>query len=242
MWIAANRPAAMALLMTAVVFVVIAAALAAEAQTIGGDSKSSIRPSASTPLKPQGLAPPAYHVEGFRSAKFGMSEAEVRKAIASEFKVDDKTISRNINATEQTTILSVTIPNLLTGAGPARVSYIFGHTRRQLIQVNVLWSAPKNDKVVESPLAGPGAALRNYFLGYGFQSEGLIRDVALADGAVLLFQGVDQKNRAVMLMTGEGLVSDAPRRAGTETQWYLRLSYIENPVKPDVFRIKPGTF
>jgi hypothetical protein len=182
---------------------------------------------------------PAYSVQGFRSAHFGMSEAEVRKAIAADFKLDDKAIARETNQLERTTILAATVPELLAGAGPARVTYIFGFNRQKLIQVNILWTAPKKDGAASS-LGGPGATLRNYFLGFAFKGEAA-RDKVLPDGSVLLFQGGDEKGRVVALLAGEGVIEDA-RAKSNDPQWYLRLSYVEDPVKPDVFRLKPGSF
>ncbi len=183
---------------------------------------------------------PAYSVEGFRSARFGMSEAEVRKAIAADFKLDDKAITRETNPLERTTILAATVADLLPGAGPGRITYIFGFTKHQLIQVNVLWTAPKKEGAANS-LGAPGATLRNYFLGYSFKPESAVRDKALPDGSVLLFQGADEKGRAVALVTGEGVIEDA-RSKTNEAQWYLRLSYVEDPANPDVYRLKPGSF
>jgi hypothetical protein len=180
---------------------------------------------------------PPYAVDGFRSARFGMTEAEIRKAIAADFKLADKAIAREVNPIEQTAILTIKVPDLLPDAGPAQVSYIFGYTRHQLIYVNVLWAAPKKDNA-PNPLLTPATSLRNYFLGYSFRPEGLLRDVAMKDGSVVLFQGIDQKGRAVSLVTGEA--TDGP--AGAERQWVLRLSYVENPAQPDVYRIKPGAF
>src|SRR4051812_37590361 len=147
---------------------------------------------------------PAYSAQGFRSAHFGMSEADVRKAIAADFKLDDKAIARETNQLERTTILAATVPDLLAGAGPARVTYIFGFNRHQLIQVNVLWTAAKKEGAASS-LGAPGASLRNYFLGYAFKAEPA-RDKVLPDGSVLLFQGADEKGRVIALIAGEGVI------------------------------------
>src|SRR4051812_34228732 len=168
---------------------------------------------------------PAYSVQGFRSAHFGMSEADVRKAIAADFKLDDKAIARETNQLERTTILAATVPDLLAGAGPARVTYIFGFNRHQLIQVNVLWTAAKKEGAASS-LGAPGASLRNSFLGYAFKTEPA-RDKVLPDGSVLLFQGADEKGRVIALIAGEGVIEDARSKAN-EPQWYLRLSYVED--------------
>src|SRR5882672_7930121 len=87
--------------------------------------------------EPAATAAAPYASEGFRSARFGMTEADVRKAIAADFKIDDKTIGRESNDVERTVFLTVTVADLLSGAGPARISYIFGYSKHQLIQVNL---------------------------------------------------------------------------------------------------------
>lgn len=210
--------------------------------TTAATAQTKEAPAAPGPTAPAPTAPlPPYEVDGFRSAHFGMTEADVRKAIAADFKAADSAIARDLNTIEQTAILTVTVPDLLAEAGPARVSYVFGYTRHRLIYVNVLWAQPKKDGGANS-LLGPAAALRNYFLGYSFRAEGLLRDVSLSDGSLLLFQGSDNKGRTVALATGEAVAQGEATAAGPDRQWYLRLSYIENPSQPDVFRIKPGTF
>jgi hypothetical protein len=220
----------------------IAAAAALFLGLARGPADAAGEPGKDAPAADQGAAPaapnlPAYEVEGFRSARFGMTEAEIRKAIAADFKVADKAITREVNAAEQTAILNVTVPDLLSEAGPAHISYVFGYSRHQLIYVNVLWNAPKKDGAATNALLGPAAALRSYFMAYSFRPEGLVRDATLSDGSLVLLQGADGKGRAVTLITGETAGPGA-----TEHQWYLRLSYIENPGQPDIFRIKPGAF
>lgn len=65
-------------------------------------------------------------VEGFRSARFGMEEADVRKVINSDFKLSgDAVISEN-NLVQRTSALGITVPDLIAGAGKADVHYVFG--------------------------------------------------------------------------------------------------------------------
>src|SRR5271169_2294047 len=63
-------------------------------------------------------------VTGFRGAKWGMSESEVKAVIAADFKISADKVKSEQNPNERTTVLTVTVPDLLDGAGPARVSYI----------------------------------------------------------------------------------------------------------------------
>jgi hypothetical protein len=181
-----------------------------------------------------------YSVEGFRSAHFGMGEDAVRSAIHADFKIPDAKIVKETNPTERTTALTVSVPNLLPGAGPARVSYILGYAQKQLIHVNAIWTSPKPAEGLPNELMGAATALRNYFLSLGFERDGLVHDAPLADGAVLLFQGSDLKGRMVSLIAGSVQARRTDKK--TEVEQVIRLSYIENPKNPDIYRISPGSF
>src|SRR5579864_1917738 len=85
-------------------------------------------PAAPAPAAPAAPAAQPLHVEGFRSAHWGMAEAQVRAAIAKDFKVTPDKIKSEENLAERTQVLSVLVPDLLEGAGPARASYIFGYS------------------------------------------------------------------------------------------------------------------
>src|SRR5262245_16713901 len=82
---------------------------------------------------------PKYEVTGFRDARFGMTEPEVRTAIKKSFLVKDADIKTGSNPTEGTTLLTVRVSSLDPGPGTATVTYIFGNKSKKLIQVNVGW-------------------------------------------------------------------------------------------------------
>lgn len=185
---------------------------------------------------------PAYAVEGFRSARFGMTEEAVRKAIVADFKLPDSAIVKENNPTERTTILMINVPNILAGAGTAQISYILGYTHKQLIHVNLIWTAPKPKENEPNDFMGAAMALRNYFLSFGFRPEGFLHDARLPDGSLALIQGADHKGRLVSLVVAELAGQDAGAKKPAEAQQIIRLSYVENPKTPDVYRIKPGSF
>ena len=54
-------------------------------------------------------------IDGFRSAKFGMSEKQVMRAIAKDFKISKSKVKLDVHPTEKTTNLSITVPKLLGG-------------------------------------------------------------------------------------------------------------------------------
>src|SRR5207244_4722112 len=78
-------------------------------------------------------------VEGFRSARWGMTEVQVKAAIQKDFNIPVDKEQVEENPSERTSVLSVTGNEILEGAGKARISYILGYTTKKLIQVNVIW-------------------------------------------------------------------------------------------------------
>ena len=70
---------------------------------------------------------------------WGMTEAQVKAAILKDFNIAADKVQTEENSSERTTVLSITVNELLEGAGKARVSYILGYSSKKLIQVNVVW-------------------------------------------------------------------------------------------------------
>jgi len=61
---------------------------------------------------------PKYEVAGFRDARFGMTEQEVRALIVKAFGVKDTDIQSTSNPTEGTTLVNVRVNSLDPGPGP----------------------------------------------------------------------------------------------------------------------------
>jgi len=75
-----------------------------------------------TNSQPSEAPPTTVHVGGFRDAKWGMTEAEVKSAIFTQFKMPIDKLKGEVNPTEKTTVLPITVPDLIEGAGTARIS------------------------------------------------------------------------------------------------------------------------
>ncbi len=183
-------------------------------------------------------------VEGYRSARFGMAEAEVRKMMAKDFGVKGDKIERSTHPIEKTTSMAFTSGEIIPEAGPVRVAYVFGYESKRLIQVTVGWGQPANPDPKLEGIVAAANILRRYFTGRGFPADSVITNRRAEDGSVIVFQGADDKGRTVFLKL------KVPREAGTEAEGaaprsgatWLRLSYIENPSDPDIFRVKTGDF
>jgi len=227
-----RRRALLAALLAAV------APLAARAQTAGSTGAAG---TPGAPAKP-------HEVDGFRSAKFGMTEAEVRKAIQTDFSLKDTAIGRDTNAIERTTILSVTVKDVVPEAGDVRLFYILGYNKKRLFQIVLNWGAGVGETAANSThVLAAAQLLLNYFLAEQFKPEGRIVNAQLSDGSTLLFSGQDEKGRTVQLQYG---TVPAPLKEGEKPDSnnpppripFGRLLYVEDPKNPDVFRIKPGQF
>src|SRR5215468_10143260 len=109
---------------------------------VGVAPQPALAPDQRPPSEALGTSPepePVEHVkvEGFRSARWGMDAAQVKAAILKDFGIPAEKVKSEENAAERTTILTVTVSELLEGAGPARLSYVLGFKTKKLIQITI---------------------------------------------------------------------------------------------------------
>lgn len=181
-------------------------------------------------------------VEGFRNARFGMTEAQVRDAIGKDFKLSGDAIQRVEEPTERTTALIVKVNDLLPDSGPAVIAYLLGYKTKKLFRVNVIWGQEIGSPTKPEQIVGTANALRNYLLGQGYRQEGLILNQALGDDNILVFQGTDEQSRLTELILG--ITKKPPAKPDAQPEVVgasLRLSYVEKPKEPDIYRV-PGGF
>ena len=225
---------------TALAAALMAAAVAAWAQPPAAGA-------APQPPAPAGDVKP-YAVEGFRTAKFGMDEAAVKRAIAADFSVKESAISKETNPIDRTTVLSITAKDVLPEIAIARVHYILGYSQKKLFQIVLTWGAGTSEtQPGNTSVLGGAQELLNYFVGQSFRPENRIVNAQTPDGNTLLFQGTDERGRVVQLQYGT--VAEAPKKGETTDEGktparipYGRLVYVEDPKNLDIFRIKPGQF
>jgi len=177
-------------------------------------------------------------VEGFRSARFGMTEKEVYRAIYKDFRVSKKNVERQLHPVEKTVNLGILVEDLLPQTGPARTYYVFGYKSRRLIQVNVIWGKPVVEKPNAEQVVNLANQLRGYFSGQTYRQEGLAVNQPFGKDSILVFRGSDKKGRMVLLL----LVN--PKKPGLPPNQdiVLKLSYIQQPENPDIFKIGKGKF
>jgi hypothetical protein len=200
---------------------------------------------AQDPAKPE---LPKYEVNGFRDARFGMTEPEVRAAVTKAFGVKPADIKSNPNATEGTTLLLVRVESLDPGPGPATITYIFGHKSKKLIQVNVAWGEDTpNNAPDANAIIGAGTRLERYFQSFSWRKDATRVGVPIGENTVVLFSGEDEKKGAVRLVVDgikyqlnqEGKQTTSPDPKGAPK---LVINYIADRENPDIAKIEPGKF
>ena len=179
-------------------------------------------------------------INGLRSARFGMTEQEVRRSIETDFPGSAHKTHKQIHPLEHTIVLNVPVDNFLDGSGLARVIYIFGYESKKLAQINVVWNRKNNNENIQK-LTALLFALKDYFLKVKFSPESIVIDKALPNGSVLGFRGIDSKGSMVTVV-GEGLSpvigeDGKPRKTQAKTVM-LTLSYIKDPQSPDVYKFE----
>ena len=182
---------------------------------------------------------PWANIEGFRSAKFRMSMNQVKKAIYKDFGLRDNKITTMKHPTEQTESIGITMKQLLPDAGKARVVYVFGYKTKKLIQVNILLGHPVDTSATPQQIVDSGNLLGNHFFKKRYQEDGLVAHARLNDGSILIFRGKDQKGHMALLRLSNPQPND---KNNEDLKISLSLSYIENPGKPDAYRLKDGDF
>jgi len=196
---------------------------------------------ADTPLPPP---PPASSAaaDGFRSARFGMSESGVRAAIESDFQLSGSSVIAADNELQRTPVLRIHVPNLVPGGGIAQIDYIFGYHSHALIEVNILWSAATDSHITSAQLIATGAALQAYFQKENFAPGRTVSNGVLPDGNVLLFRARDSAGHAIILVLSGKRDTSADGKSSHLTPTALTLAYAANPAHPDVFQLKKGAF
>jgi hypothetical protein len=209
-------------------------AAAAEPTTPDGKHESGAARSSPT-------EPPAT-IDGFREAHFGMTQEEVRQAIKKDFPTTTAKLKTATHPSEKTTVLSITVPDLLPHAGNAQVSYVIGYKSKKLIQVNLLWTS-ENTKESDEAVVGAANSLRDYFAAQNYKPDSVVLNRQLTENGMLVFRGSDLQGRmVVVVLNGSGAVARKDEKTPRPPPLTLEVAYIADPAHPDVFKIMKGQF
>ncbi|MQP67471.1 hypothetical protein GE253_19265 [Niveispirillum sp. SYP-B3756] len=193
-----------------------------------------------SPAAPAGQTKQA-KVEGFRNARFGMNEEELRKAIAKDFNLTGDAVQKVEDPSERTTALLIKVKDLLPDSGVGVVAYIMGYKSKKLFRVNVIWGREAGSDTKAENIVAAANALRNFLTDQGYKPDTLVLNHPLDGDNVLVFQGKDNQGRLTELVLS--LITekaDKPNAQPVVKGANLRLSYVEKPTAPDIYRIDGG--
>jgi hypothetical protein len=182
------------------------------------------------------------NIKGFRSAKFGMKEKDVIKAISKDFKISRGKVKRNIHPIEKTTTLDITVPKMLAIGGTANVFYIFGYKSKKLIQVNIVWGKGAAKQVDGQGIVDLANFLRTHLLKKEYQKEGFVANHRMSDINTIVFRGLDKKNRMALLLLTAPTAKKGEDLENAKKHYSLKLSYLMDHLNSDIFAIKDDDF
>jgi hypothetical protein len=179
-------------------------------------------------------------VLGFRSARFGMTEDEVRDAIDKDFGLGGDAIEVTTPELPRTKVLRIKVSNLIEDSGDAVVTYVLGYQSQRLFRVNVVWGTPVNPDTTAAQINKVSTLLQQYFEQQNFPPENVTRRLKINNNTVMLLRAADLEGRTVALLLQQAQVQPE----GEEAKWayLLRLSYILDPEHLDVYQLEPGDF
>ncbi len=179
-------------------------------------------------------------IDGFRSARFGMNEADVRAAIAKDFNPKADAVKTQDNPSELTHSMLLAVPELLQNGGTAELSYVFGYKTKSLIQIGAVWSKATDAAMTPEKLFSSANILRAHFLNEGFKPESVAVNMPV-NGGIVMFRGSDAKDHSVILLL-QGTFENKENNQRVLTPTSLLLFYVADAKSPDVFKLPPGQF
>ena len=187
---------------------------------------------------------PWAEIKGFRSAKFGMDEKNVFRAIAKDFKLPKSKIKKNLNRQEKTAALEIIVPELFATGGTAKVGYVFGYKSKKLMHINVLWGTGAAENVNGQSVVDTANLLRMHFMKKRYKEKSLVANGKVSANRTMVFRGRDKNDRMIAVLLNTGPVPEGGNTEESVNNVSLVLSYVESPDEPDIRKIsiKDGEF
>lgn len=206
---------------------------------LAGALALSVPAHAQVPTTSAASAPAApYLVTGFRSAKFGMTEPEVRAAIAHDFRFGDGALTASDDPARRTRVLALHLSHLAPAPGAVTLTYVVDAASHRLIYVNVAWTTGDRPTDLErSQMAGAGVSLAHYFRALTWRPGRITAGAVPRTTTFVFFDGVDP-NQAAVDLRAFGVKIAEPGSAPIEPSGpaVLRLAYVASVKDVDTVR------
>lgn len=189
----------------------------------------------------------AYVLDGYRSAKWGMTPDQVRAAVARDMP-DARLQPLRVDPVDRTPLIVANVSHLAPGPGRAAVTYIFGAKSGRLMHVNIDWSADHPTEADRQALTEAAAKVLQGLVGYYWKLGTVARGIALAPGNLSLFSaGAEGGGLIEVRLQGVGYMLKRPGAADVtlpppaDMKGLLHIG-IAQDATPDVYRITKGQF
>jgi hypothetical protein len=195
-----------------------------------------------------------YRTTGYGRATFGMTPEEVRALIAQDHPAGLASLEDRSDITTGLRTLTVVMPTLAPGPGPATVTYVFGNASKRLAAVNVYWLATGQATPAQrAELVAAGSAVVGTLAGWMWDGTWLGR--VIGPNELVVFSGRDVSGGGVEVRL-DGVDLDVQQLAAKSSlpptplvhhaapggPARLRLSFVSDTQHPDVYRIPAGAF
>lgn len=130
-------------------------------------------------------------IDGLRSAKLGLTEGQLRRALSIDYGATDEAIRGVVHPQSGNRILMIAVRGLIPGAPVARVNFVIDTASERLSQINVTWIEGKEPGIDETALMAIAQQLIDQFETLGYSSN--IPGVSSERGH--LFATADERGR-----------------------------------------------
>ena len=197
-----------------------------------------------------------YRVTGYGQATFGMGVEQVKAVVATDFPAGAASLKDEIVPGAGTRALTLVVPELAPGPGPATLTYVFGASSRKLIAINIDWRAEGQSTTAQrAALVEAAKAVGSGMAGWRWPVLATTRGAVLAGNTLIVFAGKDAQHGGVEIRV-DGVDFDLEARAKTATSAAtppehrvsppgparLHVAFVANTDNPDVYRIPEGAF
>ncbi len=177
-------------------------------------------------------------IDGFRSAKFGMNEKQVIRAIAKDFKISNKKVERLMVSSVKTKVLIIHTSKLIELGGPADIVYVLGYKSKKLIGINIDWGKGVSDNFDPNDLVSACNVLTKYFAKKRYKDEGYAVNLKISDTEIIAFRGQDKKGRGIYLVLKTPKMGKETNKKRDRKNMSLVLHYFDDVKKRDVYEVK----
>jgi len=154
-------------------------------------------------------------IDGYGRAKFGQGLDEVRAIVATDM---PGAMLRLRDDPGSNPLLTVVVPQLAPGPGPATLHYLFGRRDRRLVGIDVSWVVDGAARPAQrAALTDAARTVATMFAGWQWPSLATSRGHVLPGGVLIVFAGHDAGGGGVEVRL-EGVDLDIePHAAGAST-------------------------